>query len=132
MTYATAWLVLIGGCLALFLAILNIRGNLRNSAETDPLAPKWPFSPESRSLFIALSAFVPAFFGIISILHSDDLASTSLGSSVCLGMSAYFALRGTASARSPEVRRAGPPITTNMQFLIAGCYAIPVVVRYVI
>lgn len=120
MTRNPSTLAIIAGVLSLVFATLLIHG--ARSASTSPPLPNVSIAPESIRLFSLPNTFVPILFGLLSLGFSDELVTTPLGVALSAGMGVFFALRGWAYARSPEMQAVGPYIGTYVAFAAAGCY----------
>jgi hypothetical protein len=124
MTYSFATASIIGGVLALVLALVSYNGARLAAKGTDPAVPKLPYSAEGMTLMGRSNLFAPALFGLISLVHAEALVSTALGASLCLGMCVYFVLKGWGYMRAPEMREFKPYIGTYLAFGSAASYAI--------
>ena len=124
MTYTFATAAFIGGVLALVLALLMYNGARAAANQTNPSVPKLPFTQEGMTLMHRPSLVTPVLFGLISLAHPETLVTTTLGASLCLGMCVYFALKGWAYARAPDMRDVSPYVGTYLAFGAAVSYAI--------
>jgi hypothetical protein len=129
MTYSPDVAVVVAGVLALLGSALTLYG-LRAARANPP--PQWAFSKQSYRRFNVPTLFVPIFFGVLSLGFSTEIVSTPLGTALCIGMAAYFAMKGWSYARSPEIRESGPYLGTYLAFAAAGCYLAGAVVSNVI
>lgn len=142
MTNKTQVLVFVSGILAL-IPTASVIALLRST-------PKPVTSPAGNQLTAAISALVsirsrrligvyttyaPFFFGVLSLAQSKELATTPLGSSVCLGIAIYFTLEGVAYALAPP---GGTKSGVNFKpvayvsMVTAACYGTAALSRYVI
>ena len=130
MTLDPPTLAIIAGALSLVFATLLIHGTW--SAIANPPLPKVSIAPESMRLFALQNTFVPILFGALSLGFSDALIETPLGLALTVGMGVFFALRGWAYARSPEMKASGPHLGTFVAFAAAGCYLMAAIAGSVI
>jgi hypothetical protein len=129
MTYGMAGVVFVGGVLLLALNAFSVLSLSQKDIGGYAEDKAWA---ASRGLHRAAWIYTRIFFGTLSVIYSDDLTSSRLGSAICLGIAIHLGINGWALIRTPSENRAAANILIALTLLSAMCYLVGAVSWYVI
>jgi hypothetical protein len=119
MTYGIAGVVFVGGVLLFALNAFSVLSLSQEGVGGNAADKSWA---ASRGLYLAAWIYTRIFFGTISLIYSNELTSSGLGSAICLGIAIHLGITGWALVRTPAKSRAAPNILITLTLLSAMCY----------